>query len=88
MIIYYMLRLLISCSLLLVSINLAVQEIHELATDRPGLGSDAPIAVPKGYLQADDKNQSPITLALRSTWELNGKKVLPPPLTTTSFPWI
>lgn len=32
---------------------LCAQEIRELATDRPGLGSDAPITVPRGYLQVE-----------------------------------
>lgn len=56
------LKLLISCLLLLGNIKLAAQQVRELATDRPGLGSDAPITVPKGFLQVEagfqmDKDQ-------------------------------
>jgi len=35
------------------SLPLFAQEVRELATDRPGLGSDAPITVPKGFLQVE-----------------------------------
>ena len=37
----------------LISIRLQAQEVRELATDRPGLGSDAPVTVPKGFLQLE-----------------------------------
>ena len=40
-------------SLLLFSWHADAQEVRPMATDRPGLGSDAPITVPKGYLQLE-----------------------------------
>jgi len=36
-----------------ISATLSAQDVRELATDRPGLGSDAPITVPKGFLQLE-----------------------------------
>lgn len=38
---------------LVVQVQVYSQDVRELATDRPGLGSDAPITVPKGYLQVE-----------------------------------
>lgn len=32
---------------------LNAQEVRDLATDRPGLGSDVPISVPRGFLQVE-----------------------------------
>ncbi|MFP4092286.1 MAG: transporter [Cyclobacteriaceae bacterium] len=40
-------------SLILMALHTSAQEVRPMATDRPGLGSDAPITVPKGYLQLE-----------------------------------
>jgi len=48
-----LLRFLILVSLMSASAWSYAQDVRELATDRPGLGSDAPVTVPQGFVQVE-----------------------------------